>query len=1026
MNHLYNAAVRCLALLLGVLATIAATGHAWGQPKVEPGLEPVRLQLKWSHQFQFAGYYAAVAQGFYAEAGFDVTLLEGRSNRSPREVVLAGEAEFGVAGSELMLGYLEGEPVVVLASIFQHSSYALLTMQSSGIREPADLAGRRIMLRDGVPSTEIFAMLQRAGVGIDGFELVQHTFRHEDLLEGKIDAMSVYLTDQPFFEGIAGGETTLLRPVAFGVDFYGDSLFTTRDLIENQPGRVEAFREASLKGWRYAMDNPGEIIAWIQQNYPGFRTDAQLRNEADQMQALILPQLIPMGQMNPERWERIAATYRNQGLTEAKPDLAGFQFREERGFDPDTLRRLLWFLVPLSVIVASWIAFLIHFNRRLATAVYERTDALESLNRVLEAEARRRGEAEAAFREGEDYYRTLLERLPVGLALSRMDGELVFVNEAYADMIGRTVEQTLGLSYWEITPEEFREQERGVLESLIATGHAGPFEKEYFHADGHRLPVRLSAILVERSEETFIWAYAEDITTIRDTQQALTRREEQYRTIFESIPLGLIISNADGSTADINPAAHRMHGFTREEFLALRPEEFIHASSLPDFEASRRKALAGGDFFVKARDLRKDGSILEIEVTGVAFRHHGIAQHLGIIQDVTDRVRAEEALLQSEEKFRTIVETTKEWIWEIDLQGRHVYCNPAIEAILGYPVEEFLHMDVFSLVHPDDAVRVAEALPVHMERAVGWESWVLRWRHRNGSWRHLESNAAPVRDGEGKLRGFRGVDRDITDRIESERLIRDSMDALARHQEHLEDLVRERTAALEKAQADLLRKERLATLGQLIGTVSHEIRNPLGTIRGSVFSIDQMIKKQDFARIGPVLDRAERNIIRCDRIIEELLDFTRTRKLEQQPTPLDAWLRDVLEDIPLEDGITCEWHLAADAMVSIDREQFRRVIVNLVTNAAQAMENGGGSGKTLRIETARADTEIEIAITDQGAGIAPEHMEKIFEPLFSTKGFGVGLGVPIIKDIIDVHGGRVNYESVVGQGTTVHIWLPSA
>jgi signal transduction histidine kinase len=312
-----------------------------------------------------------------------------------------------------------------------------------------------------------------------------------------------------------------------------------------------------------------------------------------------------------------------------------------------------------------------------------------------------------------------------------------------------------------------------------------------------------------------------------------------------------------------------------------------------------------------------------------------------------------------------------------------------------------------------------------MERAAGWENWILRWRHRDGSWRHLESNAAPVRDNEGNLRGFRGVDRDITDRIESERLIRDSMDALARHQEHLEELVRERTAALEKAQADLLRKERLATLGQLIGTVSHEIRNPLGTIRGSIFSIDQMIKKQDFARIGPVLDRAERNIIRCDRIIEELLDFTRTRKLERQPTPLDAWLRDVLDDIPLEDGITCEWHLAADAMVNIDREQFRRVIVNLVTNAAQAMENGNGSGKTLRIETARADAEIEITIADQGAGIAPEHMEKIFEPLFSTKGFGVGLGVPIIKDIVDAHGGRLHFESTLGQGTTVRIWLPA-
>lgn len=1015
---------RYLTGLLCLLAACALAGLVRAQEPPEPALEPVRLQLKWSHQFQFAGYYAAIAKGYYTEAGFAVSLIEGQPTRNPRDAVLAGEAEFGVAGSDLALGYLEGEPVVVLAAVFQHSPYALLALQSSGIKEPADLKGRRIMLRGGESSTEIYAMLEEAGVGRDDFEELPLSFRHEVLLEGATDAMSVYLTDQPFFDGVPGGETVILRPVAFGIDFYGDCLFTTQALLDEDPERVAAFRAASLRGWHYAMENPGEVIAYIQQNYPGSRSEVQLRSEADQMQALILPQLVPMGSMNPERWDRIATAYRDVGMTDSTRELSGFQFQEDRGFDPAAWRRMLRYLVPIAAIIASWIAFLLFFNRRLATRVRERTAELEALNSDLEDEAARRGEAEAAFRRGEEYYRTLLERLPVGVALSRMNGDLVFVNVACAEMMGRTVEQTLQLSYWDITPEDYREMEQGVLDTIVSTGRVGPFEKEYIHAAGHRVPVRLSAILVERDGETFIWAFVEDITVIREAQDALARREEQYRTIFESIPLGLIISNADGSTAEINPAAHNMHGHTREEFLALSPAEFIHPSSLPDFERCRRQALAGGDFFVRAKDIRKDGSVVEIEVTGVAFHHHGIAQHLGIIQDITARVRAEEALYQSEEKFRTIVETTKEWIWEIDLAGRHIYCNPAIESILGYPPEEFLRLETMKLLHPEDVVRVAEALPIHIEQEIGWENWVLRWRHRDGSWRYLESNAAPVLDCHGALSGFRGVDRDITDRIEAERLIRDSMEALARHQEHLEALVRERTAALEQAQADLIRKERLATLGQLIGTVSHEIRNPLGTIRGSVFSMGQMIKKQDYSRIEPVLVRAERNIIRCDRIIEELLDFTRTRRLDRQPTALDAWLKDVLEDVPASEGIAYVWALAADTMISIDREQLRRAIVNLANNAIQAMAEEGASGNVLRIATALADGEVEIAIADQGAGIPPEYMEKIFEPLFSTKGFGVGLGIPIIKDIIEAHGGRLAYESTVGQGTTVRIWLP--
>jgi PAS domain S-box-containing protein len=990
----------------------------------KPPIEPVRLQLKWSHQFQFAGYYAAIAKGYYTEAGLAVTLFEGEPTRNPKDTVLGGEAEFGVAGSDLALGYLEGAPLVVLAAIYQHSPVALLALQSSGIRVPADLKGRRIMLQGGEASTEIYAMLKGAGVGREDFEELPLSYRHEVLLEGATDAMTVYLTDQPFFKGVPGAETVILQPLAFGVDFYGDCLFTTRTMLDEKPEQVAAFREASLRGWRYALENPGEIIAYMRQHYPGRRTEAQLLSEAEQMQALILPQLVPMGSMNPERWDRIAAAYREAGMTTSTRDLSDFQYQEDRNFDAAARRRLFRYLLSITAIIASGVAFLLFFNRRLATRVRERTAELETLNRDLEDEAKRRGDAEAAFREGEEYYRTLLERLPVGVALSRMNGDLVFVNKAYAEMIGRTVEQILQLSYWDITPEEYQDLEQSILDTLVSTGRVGAFEKEYIHADGHRIPVRLSAILVERDHETFIWAFAEDITAIREAQIALARREEQYRTIFESIPVGLLLNMPDGKVDDVNPAFYQMLGYTREEFLSLPPGYYVHPDSIGNYVGFLDTVLAGNVFRASGQNVAKDGSLIEVEVVGIPFRSRGESRVLGIVHDVTARVRAEAALHQSEERFRTIVETTKEWIWEIDINGRHIYCNPAIESILGYPPEEFLTIDTMSLIHPDDVLRVVEALPTHIERGTGWENWVLRWRHRDGSWRYLESNAAPVFDCHGNLGGFRGVDRDITDRIEAERLIRDSMEALARHQEHLEALVRERTAALEQAQADLIQKERLATLGQLIGTVSHEIRNPLGTIRGSVFSIGQMLKKQDYSRINPVLDRAERNIIRCDRIIEELLDFTRTRKLDRQSTALNAWLKDLLEDLLPSDGIEYAWNLAADTIVSIDREQFRRAIVNLVNNAAQAMEEENSSGKMLRITTAHTDREVEIEIIDQGPGIPPEHMEKIFEPLFSTKGFGVGLGVPIIRDIIEAHGGRIAYESTVGQGTTVRIWLP--
>lgn len=1006
------------------LAAIFVSVQVAAQSVPSGSLEPVRVQLKWSHQFQFAGYYAALAQGYYAEAGFEVTLLEGRTNRSPRDVVLSGEAEFGVAGSELALGYLEGEPLVVLAAIFQHSPYALLTLATSGIREPVDLAGKRVMLRGGVPSTEIYAMLQQAGVTRERFEEIPMTFRHEDLLEGRADAMSVYSTDQPFFPDRPDAETVLLRPISYGVDFYGDCLFTTRSRVESQRERVEAFRAATLRGWLYAMDHPAEMVAHIQREYPGRRTDAQLEREAAEMESLILHELVPLGQMNEERWHRIVATYRATGLLEANGDLEPFIYRELSEVNGVALTRVLAVAGALALIVLGAGGLLIHFNRRLARAVASRTEELERLNRDLAQEVARRGEAEAAFREGEHYYRTLLERLPVGLALSTMNGELVFVNDAYAAMIGRTVDEVLRLTYWELTPEDYHAHEADVVESLKATGTFRPFEKEYFHALGHRVPVRGSGILLERGEEHFIWACVEDITDIRAAREALRHREEQYRVIFESIPLGLVVTNADGTIADANPAAPAMHGYDRATFLNLRPEDYIHPADLRLFDRYVGTVMAGREFVTRARNRTRDGRIIEVEVVGVPFEQDGARRVLGILQDVTARVRAEEALHLSEEKFRTIVETTKEWIWEIDLQGRHTYTNPAIESILGYDVDEFLALDLMQMIHPEDQRLVAEALPSYIERRQGWENWVLRWRHRDGTWRYLESNSAPILDVSGALVGYRGVDRDITDRIEAERLLRESMDALARHQEQLEELVRERTAALEQAQADLVRKERLAALGQLIGTVSHEIRNPLGTIRGSVFSVGQLVKKGDYSRLEPILARAERNIKRCDRIIEELLDFTRPRKLERQATALDSWLAEVLEEIPLEGTVRIAPALESGAVIGVDREQLRRAVVNLVNNAAQAMEGAQGVGDTIYVTTRADGSGVEIVITDEGPGIAPELMEKIFEPLFSTKGFGVGLGIPIIKDIVETHGGRLRYESTVGRGTAAHLWLP--
>jgi signal transduction histidine kinase len=237
--------------------------------------------------------------------------------------------------------------------------------------------------------------------------------------------------------------------------------------------------------------------------------------------------------------------------------------------------------------------------------------------------------------------------------------------------------------------------------------------------------------------------------------------------------------------------------------------------------------------------------------------------------------------------------------------------------------------------------------------------------------------------------------------------------------------VEERTAELREAQNELLRKERLSTLGQLTATVAHELRNPLSAIRNSIFPIKQKVGADpDLER---PLDRVVRNIQRCDRIITDLLDFTRFRELARTDVDADQWLADTLNEQKPPDGITLRRQLNARCKISLDPERMRRVVINLVENSAQAMAEGGSDGKRqITVSTEAKDGQFELVVEDTGPGIPKDILSKVFEPLFSTKGFGTGLGLPTVKQIVEQHGGGIDIASEVGKGTRVTVRLPLA
>ena len=354
-------------------------------------LDQVTLQLKWQHQFQFAGYYAAKQQGYYRDAGLDVTILPATPGKDPVLDVIDGKAQYGVGTSSLLLVRDAGKPVVALAVIFQHSPYILLTKQFSASQTIHSLAGKRLMLEP--EADELIAYLKSEGISLESLQVSKHTFSINDLIVGNVDAMSGYITDDPHELERAGFAYHAYTPRSAGIDFYGDNLFTTENEIRNHPARVRAFREASLKGWHYALKHPDTTIDLIISTYSPQSNRAHLKYEAGQIRQLMHPDLLEIGYMNAGRWQHIADTYASLGMLWNKVELRKFMYDPDPHADLTLYYRIAGALLGIALLASA--VRLIKTTRDLKRSeehIHRQFDEISLINATLEHKVEERTE----------------------------------------------------------------------------------------------------------------------------------------------------------------------------------------------------------------------------------------------------------------------------------------------------------------------------------------------------------------------------------------------------------------------------------------------------------------------------------------------------------------------------------------------------------------------------------------------------------------------------------------------------------
>jgi len=290
--------------------------------------EKVTLQLKWFHQFQFAGYYAAKEKGFYEEAGLEVEIKQRDLKYNNIEQVIDKEANYGVSDSILMLYKAKNKPVVIVSPIFQHSANVLITLKNSELNSPYKLQNKNLLFYpNDTDGFSLLGMLKKLNIDV---ELLRKREQgdYQKLITNEVDAMPAYLGNEPYYFEQKGIDINIINPTNYGLNFYGDMLFTSEDEMRNHPNRVKKFKNATLKGWVYALENKEEIIQLIKSKYNSQKSLEHLRYEAKVIDSLISKETIPLGTLDEGRIQYILDIYKTYGFSSKSVDIESFIFEE--------------------------------------------------------------------------------------------------------------------------------------------------------------------------------------------------------------------------------------------------------------------------------------------------------------------------------------------------------------------------------------------------------------------------------------------------------------------------------------------------------------------------------------------------------------------------------------------------------------------------------------------------------------------------------------------------------------------------
>lgn len=510
--------LRYLFAVVFLLIFSAAGAHENGAATHQ---HDVTIKLHWQHQFQFAGIYAAKEKGFYRDAGLNVNIETGFSH--PYDEVESGAVEFGLSGTGIVVEYLRGRPFVALGATFQNSPYVWLVRDDSGIYSADDFAGKTLTRQSYADDLAAIFLKQEIDTSRINF-VPPKASDIDDLIEGRVDALTAYISNEPFLMARRQVPYRTIAPKDYGINFYSDILFTSKQYLEQNPQIVKAFREATYRGWRYAAENRQEIIELIQNKYNNQnKSRTHLLFEADQLIKLSLYPTVEFGHMTQSRWQKIAEIYRDLGLYDSVRGLDQFMYRESSR-EP---RLFQWLALALGLIaLLALISFLLkkHHNKLLTGQIREHTAKLEQ-------ELHKRETLEAAARHEGQRLQTLLDNTIDSVITINQAGTIEHYNKASVALFGYRPEEVIGENITMLMPASYRDMHKLGMARFLSTEESRilgkPVEVEALHKNGKTFPIELTISDFKWEEQYLFTGIARDITRQKAEQQALIEAKQE-------------------------------------------------------------------------------------------------------------------------------------------------------------------------------------------------------------------------------------------------------------------------------------------------------------------------------------------------------------------------------------------------------------------------------------------------------------------------------------------------------------------